>query len=462
MSIAQQLKQGDRNIDMPATLELANGEQLICEQVLRFLPNKRIVLKAQWETRLVLIKLILNNQSGHRNLRRELFGYQALKNTKLMIPDLLLTTCCKDSNHVLIFKFINKAPTISQLWQEQIDRRLEIASSMLRLINLIHSNNCSHIDMHLSNFLLVGNQIYVLDMSAIRKHSTTEYGGWQRNNIAFFISRFTPIYQKILINLLDEYYAKAANDPLLKKSVLREWRKYKVYTLKKCFRESSMIATLKNWHRVVTWKRSYHCTDLESFLHNPDGWIDKGELIKDGLSSTVVKVKMGEQWIVIKRYNIKNIFYWLKRQFFQTKSHISWRNAHLLSISGIDTPEPVAFMEKRWWIFSFSGYYLCTFNHALSAEQKYKSQLPTQQELKAFVDLFNHMKLAQLYHRDFKSSNLLVGTQNITLVDLDSIKECTSNKQTHIALYKARERFLRNWQGQPKQYSLFAMILADL
>ena len=128
---------------MPAELALENGETLLCAEMLRLLPGKRAVMKAQWRGRPVLVKLMLNTASGRRNIDRELAGYRTLKAAKIMTPELLLTARCGEGSHILVFEFLRQAQTLGELWRQQVERRSEIAAASLGLIAFLHKRGCN-------------------------------------------------------------------------------------------------------------------------------------------------------------------------------------------------------------------------------------------------------------------------------------------------------------------------------
>ncbi len=457
MSIAEQLQQRRRNFSMPTEITLANGETLLGTKILRVLPGKRMVMEAQWQDQPVLVKLMLNTVAGRRNMQRELAGYRILKSAEIITPELLLTARCNDGSHVLVFEYLQQAQRLGDLWQDQVGGRQKIITICLSLISRLHEKGCNQTDFHLHNFLLAKEQLYVIDTASVKHQSNTVYGKWQRENLALFLAQFPPLPRKTVMASLKEHYEKAADDPKLEKAIERAWKRRKSYYLKKCFRESSEFCAHTNWYFTATWKRAHHSADLISFLQEPDTWIEKGKMLKDGNSSTVVSVQMGGRLTVIKRNNIKGIGHRLRRCLRTTRSYANWRNAHLLKINGILTPDPIAFMEKRRGLFRSHGYYVCALSDFPSAAEKYKSRQPTQQELTWFEELFAGMRMARLYHGDFKASNLFITDKGIELIDLDSIKECHQKKGL---LQKDQRRFLKNWQDKPKQLKLFSEIFS--
>jgi len=460
MTIVEQLQQGCREINMPAPVNLAGGDTLECTETLRVLPGKRAVMKARWRERPVLVKLILNTPSGRRNVRRELSGYRALKAAGIATPELLLTARCREGHHVLGFAFMQQARRLGERGRSR-NGCLQAATAGLGIIALLHRNACRHTDPHFDNFLLAGGRLYVVDVASVERCPNTEYGSWQRNNLAFFLAQFSPLRRKPLMDSLPEHYPGAAGDPQLEKAVARAWRRRKSRYLKKCLRECGDFSTRKTRHRLAAWSRARHGPDLDSFVRDPDAWIAKGRLLKDGNSATVVGVQLDGRPVVIKRNNIKNARHWLSRCLRPTRGYVNWRNAHLLILSGIATPEPVAFVEKRRGPFRLGGYYVCAWCDFPSAAHKYQSEQPGEQELKWFKELFAAMRSARIVHGDLKASNLLITDNGISLIDLDSMKEMPRRGNYQRFAAKDRRRFLENWKDRPAQRKSFAGIFSE-
>ena len=423
-------------------------------------------MRARWGDEDVLVKLLLDNASGRRNMRHELTGNRMLENAGIKTPRLLLNARCvaegEDANGVdgawiVVFEFLTAAQTLDDLWREQAHRRSDIAASCVDVMARLARKGCRHTDSHLNNFLLSDEQIYVIDVAAIRRKKNFAYGMWQRENWARFLVAFDPLWQEQVLRLIRAADTQAGGDKKLPQAIERLRKRRKSRSLKKCFRDCTDFSARASWRQRAVWRRDWESADLVSFLRNPDAWIAKGELLKGGNSATVICAPMDGRSVVIKRNNMKHLSYWLRRCLRTSRCRINWRNAHLLRISGIETPEPIAFVERRWGPFRFEGYYVCAYDSSPSVEKKYASKPPTQPELDRFSELFKRMSLARIYHGDLKSSNLLVTDKGIALIDLESMK---TGSAFNIAILqqKDRNRFLKNWQDKPAQWKLFSEV----
>ncbi|MDD9822694.1 MAG: hypothetical protein OXU98_07420 [Gammaproteobacteria bacterium] len=468
MSIAEQLQQGRRDIELPAALVLAGGERMQCEEMLRLFPGKRAVMRARWRGRATLVKLLLDTPSGRRNARRERAGYDALRTAGLPTPELLSASRCADGHHVLAFAFIERAHRLGDWARAAADAadaadpagRLDAAALGLRMLARLHRNACGHTDPHLDNFILAGELVYVVDVGSIARRPNTGYGRWRRNNLAFFLAQFAPLQRARLLALLPAHYAEAATDPKLQRAIARAWRRRIARYMKKCVRDCSDFAAQTTWRQTAVWNRALYGDDLADFLRDPDAYIANGALLKDGNSATVARARMDGRTVVIKRNNIKDAGHGLRRCLRATRSRVNWQGAHLLRLNGIATPAPVAFVERRRGPLRLGGYYVCAFCDAPSAAEKYRDAPPRAQELAWFETLFAGMRLAQICHGDFKASNLLVTGNGVSLLDLDSMKAHARAATYRQCAAKDRRRFLQNWKDQPPQREAFAEILA--
>ena len=501
MSLSRALRAGAREFAMPASFCLRDGESVQCESVLRVLARKRIVIRGRWRGRAVLVKLIVGAGAGRRALRRELSGYKILRECEINTPELLRAGQCAGVDRgarVVLYALLPNAKSLGELLRGELTRetRLAIIARGLAIIARLHANGCMHTDPHLDNFLLANagdvnpgdvnndvnnnvNDLYVVDAAAISRRNKLchnklwmnkssvnrardSYSSWRRDNLAFYLARFD-LQRAEVAALLSAHYPAAAGDAKLISAMQTSRRRQNARYLKKCFRSCTEFAAQKTRAQFAVWRRDEFCADLAAFLRDPDAYIARGEMLKDGNAATVVRVNLGGRAVVIKRMNIKHFLHRLQRALRATRSRLSWRNAHLLRLAGIATPRPIALLEKRVGPFRARGYFVQAYCDSPSAAQIYQTRAPNAGELKRFGELFAKLRAAGICHGDLKSSNLLVGDDVIALIDLDAMRARGIFPRAWRArcFAKDRRRFLQNWRDKPAQQKLFATVFGD-
>ncbi|MCK4502453.1 MAG: hypothetical protein KAU22_05415, partial [Desulfuromonadales bacterium] len=134
-------------------------------------------------------------------------------------------------------------------------------------------------------------------------------------------------------------------------------------------------------------------------------------------------------------------------------------NAQRLSISGIATPRPIAFIENRLGPLRLGAYFVCE-NITAPDALEYFSHQPLEKSIDSkvannFIVLFNLLHKLGIYHRDCKATNFLIHQYQPWVIDLDAMREFRS-RRAFLRRYKAdRKRFLANWQAQPQLQQWF-------
>ena len=124
---------------------------------------------------------------------------------------------------------------------------------------------------------------------------------------------------------------------------------------------------------------------------------------------------------------------------------MSWYNANLLEFLGIATPQPLGFVEQRFFGLRQKAYFICEHIAGRSLADLSDSEIQQPEMLQQISELFEKLHLHRIYHGDLKASNLLVDEQQkIWLIDLDAMQQITKTgfKRLH---KKDQQRFLRNW-----------------
>src|SRR5690348_12932573 len=86
----KKLAHANRMVPVPFKLAL-NGSDvpLYCDEIIRVMPQKRIVAMGRWGDHLVVAKLFFERSSAKRHVQREAVGIKALSECRIPTPKLL-------------------------------------------------------------------------------------------------------------------------------------------------------------------------------------------------------------------------------------------------------------------------------------------------------------------------------------------------------------------------------------
>lgn len=451
----------------PHHLQLSDPEKtpVVCEQPLRNLPGKRLVCRATWGKRLVLVKLFLHPQSARRHWLREKKGVELLSSNNLATPSLLFSGSLNDATPVLIFEYLPMALTALEQWQQCLDdnQRLVLLKKLISTIAAQHHCGLWQQDIHLDNFLISEEKIYTIDGDGVRCAATTirphrsmsEHE--RKNNLALFFAQLPPQYDHLLPDVLTHYLAQQKTPSAICKNwqavlhnYLHKVRRQRRHTyVDKAYRSCSEFERHNSFRRVLIYRRDINPTLFQTLADNPDGLFKQATILKDGNSATVAAIHIDGQSWVIKRYNIKNFWHGLKRCWRPTRAWVSWGNAHRLSISNIETPQAIAMVEKRWGPLRLGGYFICAaiegpsaWHYLLDHQVNSMDKSIIKEQFLALFKLLHQLKIT---HGDCKASNFLIHNHKIYIIDLDAMTEWHWHLLFARNFHSDRARFIRNW-----------------
>ena len=168
MTIGEQLRRGGE-LQLPAELQLANGEKIIATEFMERHKNERAIFKGQWKSKTVLLKFLLDGNHYARHVRRETKGNRILSELKIKTPTLYFSARY-DSGRVLVFEFLS-GKTLFELWKTQPHRREQIADYAAALLAKLHRHGYRHADCHFNNLFAVDDVFYAIDVGTIRRAS---------------------------------------------------------------------------------------------------------------------------------------------------------------------------------------------------------------------------------------------------------------------------------------------------
>ncbi len=466
-----------RTFETPFTLELdGSADPLDLRKVLRVVPGRRAVFSGRWMERKVVAKLFLRPHHYRRHLRRETAGIRALQRAGVPTPGILFAGKAKNSAcGVLVTEYLERTKSLTDLWAGEIDpdHRFRLLKVLAGLIAQMHRHGLFQRDLHPGNFLVSGDRIYSVDGSAIRVGSSPRPLNTRASlsNLAslFSLSKFQ---DPLLIRDLYAAYCKERGWERSEKQFLslentarayrrRGMRRY----FRKILRNSTEIVCRRSFRRLMLCRRTRFTPQMEAFLESPDAVLGRPETkrVKTGNTSTVSLVRIDDRVLAVKRYNIKGISHGMKRCLRRTRAARSWRNAHRLKKMGIETPEPVAMVEKRLGPLRFEAFYIGEYVGGPLAETYFADGAghTKVEDARRIADILGTLESDRISHGDLKASNIIVREEGPVLLDLDAMREHRIRKRFEAARRKDLSRFFLNWKHYPRVEALFRGLILD-
>jgi tRNA A-37 threonylcarbamoyl transferase component Bud32 len=195
-------------------------------------------------------------------------------------------------------------------------------------------------------------------------------------------------------------------------------------------------------------------SDLAKLCGNPDHAFPDGEIVlKDDATTTVRRLKIDLGDIVVKRYNTKNFWHMIRRNFQKSRAENCHRMAGEFRQKGIVVPETLAVIKNCVGPFSGPSWYVSRHQESellldYLDHENWRERL--NQVASQVMELFTVMVRNSLSHGDMKATNLLVDNGDLVVIDLDAARRHRIHYLHRIALHKDRIRFLKNWSNRPE------------
>ncbi|MEX0741126.1 MAG: lipopolysaccharide kinase InaA family protein [Pseudohongiella sp.] len=169
---------------------------------------------------------------------------------------------------------------------------------------------------------------------------------------------------------------------------------------------------------------------------------------------------------VVKRYNLRNFWYGIRRLFRPTRAWRCWASAHMLQTFGVATPAPVLMLERRWGPLRRQAYYVTELVKGPDVLQFLGDEpinsAPWQQTLVQFSTLLQAMKRYRFVHGDMKATNFIALPDALVVLDLDAMRELSYKWAFNRYFKRDLERWLANWRDRPDVLSVLRNTVAEI
>lgn len=467
--------------DLPAAFAIAvqsdpAAAPLVCHEVFRLLPGKRVVARATRDGREVLAKLFIDPSAAVRHREREEAGVQALKAAEISTPEILDSGSLAQGGEFILFDFLHDAESLAVQWDAAAtdSEHMAVLRLALSTIGAMHRSGLVQHDIHLDNFLVCRGTLYCIDGADVDAAHAGRPLPMAKSlaNLGLFFAQLFPCFER-LVPQSYEYYLQARGEgldgtdvPQVLAEVHRQRERRQKLFMGKIFRDCTQFAVRRNWRRFTVCDRGDDTPAMREVLDNPDACLVGEGLLKEGNTATVGTVEVDGRQLVLKRYNIKGAWHGFQRAFQVTRGWKSWRNGHMLLFLGIPTPRPVALVEERYGPFRSRAFLLTEAVSGPHALQYFSGDLDTLADAEPFArqlaDIMEGLYAAGISHGDLKATNLLVPESGPTLIDLDAMCQHRSRGAFRKAFSKDLDRFMKNWEKSPDARALFEPLVDRL
>ena len=460
---SSELTQLGRHIVTPFIIEIYKEgclDQVKINEILRIIPRRRLVAKANWQGINVIVKIFFAPLRWKRNLSRDISGINLLRKSGLRAPAILhVGETAEKKGAALILELVEDAKTIGEYFRqaESASERQLWFSRTIRAIGVCHRSGLSQSDLHMGNFLQSENHIYYLDGGGIRVLEDSPSNDPIYRNIALFLAQFKVENDRNIGTLLKEYCLENKKITNLNKKQIedkvREARTLRISNYeKKIFRSTTAHRCIRSIDKFVVYARDIYCSSLENFVGDPSSFIKKEHLMKDGNSTTVAECNLDGEICVIKRYNLKSLKQKMKYLFKPSRAAKCWRNSLMLRMLGVKTPRPFMIIEERLFgLLRQKAYFVCEKIEAPNLmeyfEEKQLKHSELVQIIAKFRNFFQIMIDYKISHGDMKASNFIFHNEQLIVLDLDGMKRHQSNRSFKKAIMKDFNRFMKNWRN---------------
>lgn len=356
-------------------------------------------------------------------------------------------------------------------WEKQslaFGLKRDIILELARIARVMHTNGMNHRDFYLAHFLADKNnltKLYVIDLHRAKVHKHLALR-WRIKDIAalYFSARLVNLSLTDKLRFIGAYFAKPWRNALKEHyKFLQKVSDRAEKLVEDQAQTKRKLVRLKAWNKLFLCDRDYYSPAMQSFLREPDRYLLKGETLKQGITTTVVKINIDNQDFVVKRYNLKSFLFWLNICLLPTRASICWNNAQLLLKNHLHTPKPVAIIEKRFGFLRRSSYYITRFVSGVTADKYFCEESDAKKRslvVRKLANVFLTLRQLAIRHGDAKATNFIISESDIYLLDLDAMRNYWRwFYNARGTFFRDRKRFLKNWQNNQEMFKLFDKLL---
>jgi len=406
-----------------------------CTSLLREIVGKRHVYEGTWNGQAVIVK-VFDSFRGRLNSSREFHGFTVLQKRGISSPRVLLKGQDHHGGAVLVLEKIPDGQDLTVFFKDCRDEqeKKEMYSRWINFAAAMNEKGIRQNDFHAGNFLLAKSGLFALDAAQMK------FSARPLRQTASFI-QLAMLYCSIPKQDLPdrkwviETYCDARGwatsvkiqsqfDQLITKAKARANRRF----LKKIMRSSRYTFFMReNGYSGIFLRDRWSEDGAREFIQKIDRLMESGQILKQGTTCFVSRVKVGALNIVIKRYNHKGWIHSLRQTLKGSRAKRNWQNGHRLQQYQIPTAAPAAYLELKKGPLVCQSYFVADFVDGPNLNEYLRSAVVTQADRRKTIghieQLLAALKNNRMSHGDLKLTNILIHNNRPVLIDLDSVRK---------------------------------------
>ena len=194
-------------------------------------------------------------------------------------------------------------------------------------------------------------------------------------------------------------------------------------------------------------------SELKEIMKTPDSAFGGANTLVKNDRTTSLSVVVGRtRKILVKRYNTKNFWHRVRRNFQRSRAVNCLKMASEFSGYGVLVPRTLAVVEEHFGPLAGRSWYVSDYVEGetlLDWVSNKRATGLTPVVLDQVMAFFEVLLRNRLTHGDMKATNLIVSGDRVYVIDLDAARQHRTHSSHVRGLAKDKSRFLRNWDAFP-------------
>jgi len=409
----------------------------VCRQcrLIREIPGTRRIYSGLWQDQPVIVKVFCKRFSAGRHTMREWRALQKIAALQILCPEPLIYGRTEEGFGVIVTAYIPDAQDIFELYTHSTDQqtKIQLLTMVTTQLAHLHIQGIVQSDLHLGNFLLAADRIYLLDPAQIRFYKEPVSLSVSFSQLAQLCTNWPANQESKLEVFIRKYFAARG-------LVIRPWHLDKILKMVRTFREKAIrrrlrksireskryIAMRRNSWRAVFSRQLWTQKQAADLPTHIDLLMSQGKVLKRGNTCLVCQTEINGRQVVIKRYNNKGFWHSLRQTLQGSRARRCWLQGHRFDDLCIPTAEPLAFIEKTRGGLVYCSYIINEFVEGVKFDKFLRdlSRIESDQAqmFERVEAMIRHMEQYHITHGDLKPSNILITPEGPILIDLDSTR----------------------------------------